>query len=57
MEKKFILTNSKETADILIKAGVQCIQQQENSWLFLNERHKLLFYKLEKVVYTDKLFT
>ena len=58
MQKNFISTTDKKTADILMKHGFQLMYGDNNSYIFLNNS-KLLF-ELENedltIAYTDKLF-
>lgn len=53
---KFIVTISEETAALLIKAKFNLIKMDNKSWTFLNEPGKLVFEKLDNVIYTNKLF-
>ena len=54
--KKFIITDNLETASLLIHAGFCQIGESNRIWTFINEPGKLLFEKLNDVVYTDKMF-
>lgn len=54
--KKFIITDNLETATLLIHAGFHQVGESNRIWTFVNEPGKLLFAKLDDVVYTDKMF-
>lgn len=54
--KKFIITDNLETASLLKHAGFREIGENSRFWTFLNEPSKLLFEKLDDVIYTDKMF-
>lgn len=55
-KKKFIITDNPETASLLIRSGFSQIGESTRVWTFINEPGKLLFEKLDDVVFTDKLF-
>lgn len=57
MDDKFILTTKKETADKLIKSGMQILSFGNNQWVFINnEKNKNKFDHLDNIIYTNKLF-
>lgn len=55
-EKKFIITTSKETADMLACFGCQFINYADGRWTYINEPKKVDFSLLDSVVLTNKLF-
>lgn len=57
MDKNFIVTNDRETADKLVEAGFQMVQFTESSWTFLNDNTKFMFAENEglKFAYTNKI--
>ena len=57
MDKNFIVTNDRETADKLVEAGFQMVQFTESSWTFLNDNTKFMFADNEclKFAYTNKI--
>ena len=55
MNKKFIMTDSEDTAKALADFGAQMISKTDTCWIFLNDA-KLHFDHLKKITYTDKLF-
>lgn len=56
-KKAFIVTTSKETADLLKKEGFQAVQECDGKWTFLNDVNLLFDNKnhSKEVVYTDKM--
>ena len=56
MNENFILTDSKETADILLTAGCTLLNNVGDKWVFINNGDKLMFSSLENVVFTNNLF-
>lgn len=54
MTKNFIYTTSKDSADILKKAGFVLVNRTPNSWTFINDK-KIQFQNLSNVVFTNKL--
>lgn len=55
MNKKFIMTDSADTAKALADFGAQMISKTDTYWIFLNDA-KLHFDHFKKITYTDKLF-
>ena len=55
-KKKFIVTTSKETADILSCSGCQLINYSDGKWTYINEPKKVDFTLLDSAVLTNKLF-
>ena len=56
-KKKFILTDCEETAQLLLNAKYQLAWHTGNTWLFVNDPHKMVFTDLKSAVYTNKYFT
>lgn len=54
MGKKFIITTSEESADLLLKSGFTLVNQSGKQWTFLNDS-TLLFSTLEKIAFTNTL--
>ena len=54
MDKKFIVTTSADTADVLSKIGFQLVQQSDGKWTFLNN-NKLVFSNLKNISYSNIL--
>lgn len=57
-ELPFILTNDKESADILISCGFQLLQKEHGNYVFINcQNHSYADTKLntEKITYTKML--
>ena len=52
--KKFIVTTSADTADVLTKIGFKLVQQSDGKWTFLNN-NKLVFSNLKNVSYSNIL--
>lgn len=52
--KKFIITTSADTADVLTKIGFKLVQQSDGKWTFLNN-NKLVFSNLKNVSYSNIL--
>lgn len=55
-KKKFIVTTSKQTADMLACFGCQFINYSDGNWTYLNEPKKVDFSLLDSAVLTNKLF-
>ncbi len=55
MDKKFIHTTSKETAETLRKLGLKEVYQSSVGWTFINN-DKITFSLNENTIYTNKLF-
>lgn len=57
MEKKFIKTTDKTTADKLLVCGFKLVSQIGSIYTFLNEASKFNFDAIDKkmIVYDDKL--
>ena len=53
--KKFIVTDSTDTADLLLRSNFRLIGRNGKLWTFLNEPHKITFEYLGNAIYTDKL--
>lgn len=53
--KKFIITDSEETADTLIRANFRLMNHDGRFWTFLNEPQKMTFQHLGNAFYTNKI--
>lgn len=57
--QKFIATFNPETSALLSRMGFKQIKKADNTnnyYVFLNEPNKVMFEKLDDVVYTNTLF-
>lgn len=55
MEKKFIITNNKETATLLLRANYTLVTDANDQWVFINDPGKMQFSKLDDMRYTNIL--
>ncbi len=56
MDKPFIITNDKETADLLSSAGFILISQNDEYFIFENDPERIKHYSQDKFSFTNKLF-
>lgn len=59
-QMNFIITENKDTADELQKLGFQIVQTIGDSWLFLNDKKKMMFADIKNnknlvFAYTNKM--
>lgn len=54
MDKKFLITNNPESAEILANMGFTMLSKSNNSWVFLNDK-TMVFSNLNNVLQTNKI--
>ena len=55
-DKPFIITNDKETAELLQKTGFVLISKNDEYYVFENDPEKVKPYSQEKLCFTNRLF-
>lgn len=55
-DKPFVITNDKETAELLLKTGFVLISKNDEYYVFENDPEKIKHYSQEKFSFTNKLF-
>lgn len=55
-DKPFIMTNDKNTADLLLSAGFELIMQSDEYYFFENDPDRIQNYSQDKFAFTNKLF-